>query len=73
MKATYKGTTEPTRAEAKGGAEIVFLYKDQYNNIVRVKACKCYESWEQWGAITDILSLNVNRVESWRNKQDNNF
>lgn len=73
MKATYIRTTTPTKEEAKGGAEIIFIYKDEYKNFIRVKACKVYESWEQWGANTEILGQNVDRVEAWRSKQDFNI
>jgi len=66
----YTGQQEPTQEEKKGGAEIVFTYVTGHDHAeVRIKACTCYESWEQWGATTEQLSENVERVENWRQEQ----
>lgn len=58
---------QPTPAEKKRGAEIVFERKDG-RTVHTILACKCYESWEQWGATRDVLSDNVGAVERWRHE-----
>lgn len=58
---------KPTRLEKKRGAEVIFVREDRLGYTYRILACKCYESWEQWGAVsTDVLSDNVSTVEAWR-------
>lgn len=57
---------KPTAAEAKRGAEVAFDREDDDGREITILACKCYESWEQWGAPTEILSDNVDAVERWR-------
>jgi hypothetical protein len=65
----YSGMRQATNSERKtNNAEVVFSYEDQSTGeTVKVYAAKCYESWEQWGAPTELLSRNVDRVEKWRN------
>lgn len=61
---------KPTRSEKKRGAEIVFVREDRLGYKYTILACKCYESWEQWGQVArEVLSDNVPTVESWRNGQ----
>mgnify|MGYP001608598557 CR=1 FL=1 len=55
----------PTPAECKRGAEVVFERKEGRQTHI-ILACRCYESWEQWGAGTEALADNVNAVERWR-------
>jgi hypothetical protein len=60
---------DPTRAERKRGAEVVFERsegKQQYT----VLGAKCYEGWEQWGAHSEVLSDNVPTIERWRAFQE---
>lgn len=56
-----KRYTKPYR-----GAEVKFTRQEG-----RIKhtiyACKCYESWSQWGAPEYVLGDNVPAVERWRN------
>lgn len=58
---------KPTTAERKRGAEVVFERKEGRHTHT-ILACKCYESWEQWGAVPAVLSDNVSAVERWRRK-----
>lgn len=69
MKTTYLGKRKPTAAEAKKGAEIVFIREDEQGNKIEIMGSKCYESWEQWGAIPEVLSQNVGTIEKWRNNK----
>jgi len=55
---------KPTKKEKH--AEIVFIRKDESNKIHTIYGCKCYESWEQWGASKEILGDNVDDIEKWR-------
>ena len=64
---------KPTPAEAKKGAEVVFVRQDSQGRTVTIYACRCHESWEQWGAHTDALCDNVPNVEAWRNRRRINF
>ena len=57
---------KPDASERKRGAEIVFVRRDDADREHIILACRCYESWEQWGASRDILSDNVRAVEAWR-------
>ena len=59
-------TRKPSVAESKRGAEVVFERKDSSGREHVILACKCYESWEQWGAVREVLSDNVGAVERWR-------
>ena len=60
---------KPTTKERKeNGAERVFIREDENGRQYTIYACRCYESWEQWGTSTRILGDNVNDVENWRNK-----
>lgn len=65
---------EPTKTERKNGAEIVFeRYKLDDKGLwitYTIFACKCYESWEQWGAPVGVLGDNVETVERWRRNKD---
>ena len=63
----YLGKRKPNKDERERGAEIVFEWIDRSGDEVDILACKCYESWEQWGAIKEMLSANVINVELWRN------
>ena len=55
----------PNRSEKKRGAEVVFTRADGQCRYT-ILACKCYESWEQWGAPMEVLGDNVDAVEHWR-------
>ena len=68
----YIRTVQPTTEEKKKGAEVVFIYMYRRRK-VRVLACQCYESWQQWGADNEVLSDNVNRVEQWRKEQGGDY
>ena len=59
-------TRKPTPAEKKRGAEVAFERADEEGREFTILACRCYESWEQWGAAKEILSDNVDAVEHWR-------
>jgi hypothetical protein len=48
------------------GAEVVFVREDSDGREYTIYGCTCYESWEQWGAYTEILSDNVSAIEAWR-------
>jgi hypothetical protein len=61
--------TTPNSDEIKNGAEVAFIRKDNFGRFHRVLGCKCYESWEQWGADREILSDNVRTIEIWRRQQ----
>lgn len=62
----------PNLAERKRGAEVVFERKE--GKIVHaVLACRCYESWEQWGAPTEVLTDNCPAVERWRHRGLSDF
>jgi hypothetical protein len=61
---------KPTLAEKAGGAEIVFIRAD-FHKTYAIKACTCYESYEQWGAPVEILRDNVSLVQHWRNNKNN--
>lgn len=57
---------KPTPAERKRGAEIVFERSGGGHKFT-ILACKCYESWEQFGGVpSEVLSDNVPVVENWR-------
>jgi hypothetical protein len=60
------GVRKPKSGERKRGAEVVFEREDQSGRAYTILAAKCYESWEQWGEPTEILSDNVDAVERWR-------
>lgn len=64
----FLGSRKPTQDEKKKGAEVVFMY-EQSGQTINVLGAKCHESWEQWGAIPEVLSLNVDRIEKWRMKR----
>ena len=57
----------PNLAERKRGAEVVFERKEG-KQVYTIMACKCYESWEQWGAGVprEVFVDNVPAVERWR-------
>lgn len=46
----------------------MFVREDEKGRRITIYACRCHESWEQWGAHTDALSDNVPAVEAWRRK-----
>ena len=58
----------PTRAEKARGAEVVFVREDTDGGQAVILACSCYESWEQWGAQTSVLTDNLDDVEAWRRR-----
>ena len=65
---TNNKTTTLDRIEpGKGNAEVVFIRKDESGREYRIYGCKCYESWEQWGAPREILADNCDDIENWRN------
>ena len=59
-------TRKPTPDEVKRGAEIVFEREDEDGKQYTILASRCYESWEQWGEIAEVLGDNVPDVEEWR-------
>jgi hypothetical protein len=63
---TLTGIRKPTPKERRKGAEVVFIREDTNSREHVIYAATCHESWEQWGAITEILSDNVPTVEAWR-------
>ena len=65
---TLQSVRKPTPAEKKRGADVAFDRTDGEGREFTVLACRCYESWEQWGAATEILSDNVDAVERWRHQ-----
>jgi len=62
------GVRKPTKDEKKkhDGAEVVFVREDEKGEEKIIFACKCYESWQQWGEVQSILAENVDAVERWR-------
>lgn len=60
----------PNPAEKRRGADIVFERTDTRGTRYVILACRCYESWEQWGAPTEILGDNVDDVEFWRHSRE---
>ena len=64
---------KPTPTEEKRGAEVAFNRKDSDGHEFTILACRCYESWEQWGAATEILADSVDAVERWRRKGLSSF
>lgn len=60
----------PTEQEAKErGGEIVFVRKDESGKEHTIYGQQLYESWQQWGATTDILWDNCDDIEAWRHGQ----
>lgn len=57
---------QPNARERKSGAEVVFEREDEDGRKAVILASRCYESWQQWGAITEVLADNVDAVERWR-------
>ena len=47
-------------------AEVVFVRQGKDRQKYTIYGCKCYESWSQWGAPTEVLGDNVDIVEKWR-------
>jgi hypothetical protein len=65
---TLTGWRKATKQERKSkGADVVFTREDSDGMEYTIYACRCYESWEQWGEPRDILADNVDDVEEWRN------
>ena len=63
----------PTPTERKRGAEVVFERSGGGRRYI-ILACKCYESWEQFGGVpSEVLSDNVPAVEQWRRHGLNDF
>lgn len=57
---------KPTPAEEKErGGEVVFE-REGGGRTYTIHASRCYESWQQWGAPTEVLGDNVDAVERWR-------
>lgn len=69
MKTKLLGLRKPTKEEKSKGTEIVFLREDEVGKEIPVYGCKCYESFEQWGAPLEVLQDNCKDIESWRKKQ----
>lgn len=66
MKTILIDVRHPLKHEDKE-ADVVFLRKDpQTGDTFRIFGGRCYESWEQWGAIDDVLRENVPTIERWR-------
>jgi hypothetical protein len=55
----------PTGAEARRGAEIVFVRRHRGVRET-ILASTCYESWQQWNAPRAALADNVELIERWR-------
>jgi len=66
MKTKLIERRKPTPAERSKGAEVVFIREDESGRKATIYACRCYESWEQWGAHREVLCDNVPAVEAWR-------
>lgn len=64
----YLGRRKATKDEKENGTDVVFMREDEHGNILEIHACKCYESWMQWGQDRDVLSDNVKNVEQWRRR-----
>ena len=71
MGTKFLGLRKPTKEEQKKGAEVVFLREDKTGNVIPVYGCKCYESFEQWGAPLEVLQDNCKNIEHWRKQQKN--
>jgi hypothetical protein len=56
----------PTRAEARAGAEIVFVREVRRSERETVLAAVCYESWQQWNAPHSVLCDNIEIIQLWR-------
>lgn len=70
MRLIFIEQRQPSNAEAEKGAQVVFIYKDTDNDQEHtIFGCKCHESWEQWGAVNEVLSANCERIEKWRAEQ----
>ena len=70
MSSELIGWRKATKKERKEhSAEVVFTREDERGEQHTIYACCCYESWEQWGAIREILSDNIEDVETWRQNQ----
>ena len=67
-KTTLESVRKPTVAEKKRGAEVAFDRTDDEGREFTILACRCHESWEQWGTASEILSDNVDAVERWRHQ-----
>ena len=70
-KTTLIETRKPTTEEKNKGAEIVFIRQDKNGNKHIIYGRRLCESWEQWGAITEILFDNMENIEQWRNPYRN--
>lgn len=57
----------PNKEEQKHGAEIVFERVCE-GRVYTILGHRCHESWEQWGAPTEILGDNVDAIERWRKR-----
>jgi hypothetical protein len=62
----------PSRREARDGAEIVF-HRVHEGCKETIYAAVCYEGWQQWGAVRNALSANVEIVEQWRRGEISGF
>lgn len=56
------------REQGERGAEVVFSREDSRGRKYTIYASRCHESWEQWGAHTEVLRDNMPDVEEWRNR-----
>lgn len=71
MKTILIEQREPTLKEMEeNDAEVVFIREDRLGKQYTIYGAVCYESWEQWGASSDILSDNVQTIEEWREDID---
>ena len=69
-KSKYLGLRKPTKAEAKKNIEVVFIRELQSGELINVYGCKCYDSWQQFGAPLEVLQDNCKNIESWSKKQN---
>ena len=66
METKLINTREPDTEEQEKGAEIVFIRRDKNGNEHTIYGSKLFESWEQWGTVTEVLGDNVEDIERWR-------
>lgn len=67
METTLIRRRKPTPKERRENqAEVVFEREDERGRHFTIYGATCYESWEQWGAPTEVLGDNVDEIEQWR-------
>jgi hypothetical protein len=61
----------PTESQKLSGADVSFRYECEKYGLITILASQNGEMWQQWGAINEILYLNVERVQAWFNYVNN--